>query len=213
MALAALAIREVAMTTAYEPTDRDLADRDLIARCLTDDPAALTLLVERYQRDVFGVCLRLARDPDAALELANTVFFKAYQNLGGFEADRPLRPWLLRIATNESLNHLRAQRRDREHTIQGDEGESLAELLPGRDDPAATVLAAERRAQVRAAVAELPDQYRLLITLRFFNDLSYAEIAEQTGLPINTVGVQLMRARKLLRRTLAGQEMADDDPS
>jgi RNA polymerase sigma-70 factor (ECF subfamily) len=180
---------------------------------LTEDPAALTLLVERYQRDVYGVCLRLARDPDAALELANTAFFKAYQNLGGFEVGRPLRPWLLRIATNESLNHLRAQRRDREHTVQGDEGESLAELLPGSDDPAATVLAAERRAQVRAAVSGLPDQYRLLITLRFFNDLSYAEIAEQTGLPINTVGVQLMRARKLLRRTLAGQEMADDDAS
>jgi RNA polymerase sigma-70 factor (ECF subfamily) len=210
MLTAALTTREVAwgMTIGAEP-----ADRDLVERCLTDDPAALTLLVERYQRDVFGACLRLTRDTDAALELANTVFYKAYLNLRSFDADRPLRPWLLRIATNETLNYLRGQRRDREHTVQGEEGDDLAERIPGRDDPAATVLAAERREAVRAAVAQLPEQYRLLITLRFFNDLSYAEIAEQTGLPVNTVGVQLMRARNLLRRTLAGQEMTDDDAS
>lgn len=204
----ALATHEVPMTIGDAPTDEEL-----VARCRRDDPAALALLVERYQRDVFGVCLRLTRDPDAALELANTAFFKAYQSLDSFDAGRPLRPWLLRIAINEALNYLRRQRREREHTVQGDEGESLAERIPGRDDPAATVVAAERRAAVRAAVAALPVHYRLLITLRFFHELSYAEIAEQTGVPINTVGVQLMRARHLLRRALANQEMTDDDSS
>lgn len=203
-----LPTREVMMTV-----DTDPMDRDLVARCLADDPAALTALVERYQRDIFGVCLRLTRDSDAALEVANTVFYKAYLNLRSFDASRSLRPWLLRIATNEALNALRGQRRDREHTVQGEQGAQLAELLPSREDPAATVLAAERRAAVRAAVATLPEHYRLLITLRFFHDLSYAEIAEQVGLPVNTVGVQLMRARNLLRRALEAQEMTDDDPS
>jgi RNA polymerase sigma-70 factor (ECF subfamily) len=204
----ALAIHEVPMMIGTPP-----ADAELVVRCRRDDPAALALLVERYQRDVFGACLRLTRDPDIALELANTAFFKAYQSLGGFDAARPLRPWLLRIATNEALNYLRSQRRERERTVQGEPGERLAERLPGRDDPAATIMAAEQRAAVRAAVAALPAQYRLLITLRFFNELSYAEIAEQTGVPVNTVGVQLMRARHLLRRALASQEMTDDDAS
>jgi RNA polymerase sigma factor (sigma-70 family) len=204
----ALAIHEVPMMIGTPP-----ADAELVLRCRRDDPAALALLVERYQRDVFGACLRLTRDPDIALELANTAFFKAYQRLDGFDAARPLRPWLLRIATNEALNYLRSQRRERERTVQGETGERLAERLPGRDDPAATIMAAEQRAAVRAAVAALPAQYRLLITLRFFNELSYAEIAEQTGVPVNTVGVQLMRARHLLRRALASQEMTDDDAS
>jgi RNA polymerase sigma-70 factor (ECF subfamily) len=62
-------------------------------------------------------------------------------------------------------------------------------------------------------VAALPEHYRLLIILRFFNDLSYTEIAEHTGVPVNTIGVQLSRARTLLRRILANQEVTDDDPS
>jgi RNA polymerase sigma-70 factor (ECF subfamily) len=153
------------------------------------------------------------RDPDAALEIANGVFFKAYQNLHTFDTARPLRPWLLRIATNEALNYARGRRREQARTIANQEDEDVAERLPSADDPAADVLAAERHATVRAAVAALPAHYRLLIVLRFFNDLSYAEIAEQTGLPLNTVGVQLLRARNLLRRALAGQEVTDDDPS
>jgi RNA polymerase sigma-70 factor (ECF subfamily) len=200
-----------AMLTA--PDMMTTPDQDFVARCLAGDPGALTTLVERYERDVYGVCLRLLREPDAALEVANTVFYKAYQNLHTYDTSRPLRPWLLRIATNEALNALRGQRRERQRTIQGPEGESLAEALPGGDDPAADALTAERQAAVRAAVDNLPDHYRLLIVLRFFNDLSYAEIAEQTGVPINTVGVQLSRARTLLRRALAGQEVLDDDPS
>jgi RNA polymerase sigma-70 factor (ECF subfamily) len=123
MAIAALAAPEVMMTT-----DQQLTDQQLIARCLAGDPAALTALVERHQGEVFGTCLRLVHDPDAALEIANTVFYKAYQNLRTYDPTRPLRPWLLRIATNESLNYLRGRRRDRDHTVQGEEGESLAEL-------------------------------------------------------------------------------------
>ncbi|MCC6625837.1 MAG: sigma-70 family RNA polymerase sigma factor [Chloroflexi bacterium] len=203
MLTAALPRREVDMTSGVDQTDRAL-----VARCLANDPAALTKLVERHQRDVYGVCLRLTHDPDAALELANAVFYKAYRNLRGFDADRPLRPWLLRIATNETLNYLRDRRREQAQTLPGDTDAHLA-AVPGGDDPAAVLESAEQRARVRAAVARLPEHYRLLITLRFFNDLSYAEIADQTGVPISTVGVQLMRARALLRRALAGEEVTD----
>jgi RNA polymerase sigma-70 factor (ECF subfamily) len=195
------------------PAEREVSDQQLVARCQAGDPSGLTALVERYQQDVFGTCLRLTHDANAALELTNAIFYKAYQNLHSYDPARPLRPWLLRIATNETLNYLRGQRRDREHTVQGEEGESLTERLAGPDDPAAAVLAAERGAAVRAAVARLPEHYRLLIVLRFFHDLSYAEIAEQTNIPINTIGVQLSRARALLRRALAGQEITDADPS
>jgi RNA polymerase sigma-70 factor (ECF subfamily) len=201
MPSAALVRGEARMTTDHQRTDQAL-----VAACLANDPAALAALVERYQAEVFGACLRLTHEPEAALELANTTFFKAYQHLDSYDPARPLRPWLLRIATNESLNYLRGRRRDREHTVEGPDGEALTARLPGPDDPAADVLDEEQRAGVRAAVAALPLHYRLMIVLRFFHDLSYAEIAEQTGLPINTIGVQLSRARALLRRALSGQE-------
>lgn len=209
MTWALAAIGEVAMTTERE------SDQALVARCLAGDAAVLAILVERYQRDVFGACLRVTRDADVAIELANTVFYKAYRNLHTYEPTRPLKPWLLRIATNEALNHLRGERREREHRVEPIEESEvrLIDLVPGSDDPVRDVLTAERAETVRAAVASLPDHYRALIVLRFFNDLSYNEIAEQTGIPTNTVGVQLMRARNLLRRALAGQEGDHDRTS
>jgi RNA polymerase sigma-70 factor (ECF subfamily) len=204
MLAVALARHEVGMVS-----DADQSDQRLVARCLANDSAALTELVERYQRDVYGVCLRLTHDTDAALELANTIFFKAYRNLGAYDASRPLRPWLLRIATNEALNYLRAQRRDQAHIAADATGELLALQVTEGDDLMTMVVKTETRERVRAAVARLSEPYRLLITLRFFNDLSYTEIAEQTGTPVSTIGVQLMRARAQLRRLLAGEEVAD----
>jgi RNA polymerase sigma-70 factor, ECF subfamily len=182
------------------------ADAALVADCRRGVPGALERLVERFQTDVFGTALRLTRDRDVALELTNSIFFKVYQNLHAFEPGRPLRPWLLRIATNESLNWLRSRRREREHVLGSEASDVAFEQLPGGDDPEDAALIIERREGVRAALARLPEHYRLVLTLRFFNDLSYQEIAEQTGQDANTVGVQLLRARQLLKRELLAQE-------
>lgn len=178
------------------------ADGALVEACRQGVPGALERLVERFQVDVFGTALRLTHDRDVALELTNTIFFKVYQNLDAYEAGRPLRPWLLRIATNETLNWLRSRRRERDHVLSGEARDVAFEQLAGGVDPESAALAAERREAVRAALARLPEHYRLVLTLRFFNELSYQEIADYTGQDANTVGVQLLRARQLLKREL-----------
>jgi RNA polymerase sigma-70 factor (ECF subfamily) len=182
------------------------ADAALVAECRRGVPGALERLVERFQADVFGTTLRLTRDRDVALELTNSIFFKIYQNLDSYQPGRPLRPWLLRIATNEALNWLRSRRREREHVLGSEASDVAFEQLPGGADPEDAALSTERREAVRAALARLPEHYRLVLTLRFFNDLSYQEIAEQTGQDANTVGVQLLRARQLLKREMLAQE-------
>jgi RNA polymerase sigma factor (sigma-70 family) len=182
-----------------------VSDAALVAACRRGDGAALSALVERYQADVFGTALRLSHNRDTALELTNTIFYKAYQNVHQFDTSRPLRPWLLRIATNETLNWLRSQRREREHVVEGEAGEIALEVAPGAPDaePEAMALRLEQRDEVRAALAQIPERYRVVLTLRFFDELSYAEIGEITGQDANTVGVQLLRARALLRAALA----------
>ena len=180
-------------------------DAALAAACRQGDRAAIEQFVGRYQNDVFGAALRLVHDRETALELANSIFFKALQHLDSYDGTRPLRPWLLRIATNETLNWLRARRRDREHLLAGEAGELALSLLPAGEEPEAAALAAERRQAVRAALARLPERYRLALTLRFFHDLSYEEIAAHTGQDANAVGVQLLRARQVLRRDLEGE--------
>lgn len=178
------------------------AGAGLVAACRRGEADALEHLVARYQAEIFGTVLRLVHDRDTALELTNAIFFKVSRNLDAYDTSRPLRPWLLRVATNESLNWLRARRREREHILSSVESEVAFAQLPGGTDPEAAALATERRQAVRAALARLPEHYRLILTLRFFNDLSYQEIAAHTGQDANTVGVQLLRARQLLRREL-----------
>ncbi|MEJ7664513.1 MAG: sigma-70 family RNA polymerase sigma factor [Hymenobacter sp.] len=187
-------------------------------RCRRGTPGALERLVERFQSDVFGTALRLTHDRDAALELTNSIFYKTYKNLDAYEPGRPLRPWLLRIATNETLNWLRGRRREREHVLSGEASDVAFEQLPAAPTLKRPPSPPSGEETVREALARLPEHYRLVLTLRFFNDLSYQEIAALTGQDANTVGVQLLRARQLLRRELlagsaAAREMMEEAPS
>jgi RNA polymerase sigma-70 factor (ECF subfamily) len=177
-------------------------DAALVAACRGGRPDAVERLVERFQADVFGTVLRLVHERDTALELTNSIFFKALQHLDGYDPERALRPWLLRIATNEALNWIRSRRREREHVLSGEASAMAFDHLAGGADPEALALQTEQRDAVRAALARLSDHYRLILILRFFNDLSYAEIAAHTRQDANTVGVQLLRARKLLKQAL-----------
>jgi RNA polymerase sigma-70 factor (ECF subfamily) len=181
----------------------------LVRRSRAGDAAAFADLVELYQGAVFGTILRLVGDREVAVDVANRAFFKAYQHLDSFDDARPARPWLLRIAANEALNEIRGRARGAAHTVQGEEAERALERASGGRDPAEIVGARESRASVRAAVACLPETMRLVTVLRYFDDLSYAEIAEQTGLSTNAVGVTLLRARDRIRRELLARETSD----
>jgi len=155
--------------------------------------------VREHQDEVYGVALRITGDRDLALDVTSSTFLKAYRAFDRYDPSRPVRFWLLRIATNEAISH--ARRRGREMRRRADE--DAAGMLP---DPAlapdALSIAREDQARIRAAVAALPELYRVVVVLRYFNELGVDEIAQVTGRPASTVGVQLLRGRALLRRAL-----------
>jgi RNA polymerase sigma-70 factor (ECF subfamily) len=189
-------------------------DVQAVGRCRAGEADAFAEVVERHQAAVYGTALRLIGDRDAALEVANTAFYKAYRALASLDLTRPLRPWLVKIASNEALNYLRDQGRAARQTLAGEAGQAALELLPSAQaDPEAGALVRERREAVQRALQTLPDQYRMVAVLRYLHDLSYAEIAAQTGLPTNTVGVYLLRARAQLRRALAAEGVTAHDLS
>jgi RNA polymerase sigma factor (sigma-70 family) len=193
-------------TPAPEGLDQDAP---LVAGCRRGDPGALERLVARFRAPVFGTALHLVGDREAALELTNAVLFRLARRLDRYDPARPLRPWVLRLATNEALNWLRARRRERGRVLGGAAGAAALANAAGGPDPEAAALGAERRAAVRAALARLPARPRRLLTLRFYDELSYQEIAAQTGQTANTVGVQLLRARRRLRDELRRGGYAD----
>jgi len=168
--------------------------------------AAMTFedVVREHQDSVYGAALRILGDRDAALDAANQTFMKAYRSIGSYDPSRPIKHWLLRIAVNEAITIGRA--RTREHARQAPEAEA-ANVPDHAALPEAETLVRESREHIRAAVARLPDLYREVVVLRYFNELSVDEVAAVLGRSSSTVGVQLLRGRQLLRKALEGQSV------
>jgi RNA polymerase sigma-70 factor, ECF subfamily len=168
--------------------DQDADDLALVARCRAGETAAFEALVERYQRVFFTVALRMLGDSDAASDAAQNAFVKAYQKLESFDPTRRFFSWIYRILVNECLN---ARRDGRPH-------EPIPPDLAADGTPADLFEIAERRRRVQAAILALPMEYREVIILRHFTELSYEEIGEALHVPAKTVKSRLHTARERL---------------
>lgn len=181
---------------------RGVDDGDLAARASTGDHDAFESIVRRHGRYVHNLARATLGDAQEAEDAAQETFVRAWRALPAFRADAQLRTWLYRIAMNVCYDRLPRLRRDiawfdtdddESADAWTDDGGSLDDAI-GR---------AQLAAAVRTAVDELPSGYRLLLTLRHFDDLSYDEIAGVTGMPIGTVKTGIHRGRGQLRRRLA----------
>lgn len=178
-----------------------IRDRDWVARALEGSEDAYREIVRRYQRPVYGLVLRMVKDPAVAEELAQETFLKAFRRLATYDPQRKLSSWMFKIAHNTTLDHLRRKRPDTV-PLEGpeDEGKPLGERLPdvGAFSPQVEAERADLAVALGAAIARLRPEYREVVALRFEQGLAYQEIAEVTGLPLGTVKTHLFRARKEL---------------
>ena len=173
------------------PTDRDLIIR---ARRGAADGDAFGELVTRYQTSVFNVCYRMLHEHATAEDLAQETFIRVYDRLHTFDLEREFGPWIRRVAANLCLNHLESQKITAPLDEERDADESAR--------PERQVEVKERSAQVRNALASLPPQYRAVVELRHYQELSYDEIAAELNIPLSDVKSHLFRARKLLAEKL-----------
>ena len=177
-------------------------DAALVRRAQEGDVDAFESLVRMYQQKVYAVCRRLTGAHQSADDLAQETFIKAYFALGTFDARWPLYPWLRRIAVNASLNYLKT--RARERTLDdGPRAEGLVDPRPADSRPDARFERAEFEARFERSVASLPEEQRSVFVLKFYDGLSYEEIARTLNVPAGTVMSRLNRARQKLRSLLA----------
>lgn len=155
--------------------------------------------VRDHQDELFGVALRILGDRDGASDATGRALLKAFRSWDRYDQTRPVRHWLLRIVANEAISIGRERARERHRRASDDEAADAPDAAPLPDDDA---VAREERRRVRRAVAALPELYRVPVVLRYFSDLTIDEIAAVTGRRASTIGVQLLRARALLRTTL-----------
>ncbi len=166
------------------------ADAELVQGALEGSEHAFRELVRRYERLVFGVILRLVRNPSRAEELSQDAFVKAFRALHSYDRDRKFSAWLLRIAHNVAIDELRKH------------APETAELDPAIPDPSEPpqrlVEQRELADALRTAMSWLRPEYRELVALKYEQDMEYEEIVEITGLPLGTVKSSLHRARREL---------------
>jgi RNA polymerase sigma-70 factor (ECF subfamily) len=178
--------------------DGGVDDHALVAALRAGDRHAFGLLVDQETPMIYRACLRILGRPHDAEDVAQEAFLAAFRSIGAFRGEGSVRGWLMRIATRQAYRRL-AQRRPTADI------ESVGEpvLADPAGDPTRVVVAAERRGEIRAAVANLPEPYRETVALRFFGELSLAEISEATGRPLNTVKTHLRRGLNRLRPAFA----------
>lgn len=177
------------------------ADRELVERSLGGDADAFESIVRQYQRRVYGVALRMTRRHEVADDIAQETFVRAYTQLHRFELGRPLSPWLTRIATNLSINHLTGVAK-RERAL---EDETSPDGPPAGEDgpnPLRSLLSSEFARALGDAVEKLPPEQKAVFVLRVNEEMRYEEIAETLGISSGTVMSRLFRARAKLKERL-----------
>ena len=170
-----------------------IEDALLVRQSLEGDPGAFERLVDRYQKVVFSTILRMVNDKEEAEELTQAVFVKLYEKLSTFNPKYKFFSWLYRIVVNESLNYIK-QRNQRENIDHLD--------LAGDHGPDERYEEREKTETVEEAVFRLSPDYRIVIVLRHFHDLSYREMSQILDVSEKTVKSRLFTARQLLRRIL-----------
>ena len=175
---------------------RPLDEEELIARAQRGDTHAYTELVHRYQGIAFRTAYVVAGDAADAEDAAQDGFVKAWRALGRFRRGAPFRPWLLQIVANEARNRRRSAGRRAHLALRVAGGASSGDAAPS---PEASLLAAEQRDELLAAVNALPEEQRAVISLRYFVGLSEDEVAQALGVAHGTVKSRTARALDRLR--------------
>jgi len=182
-------------------------DDDLVRQSLEGDREAFGVLVDRYQKPVYNIALRILRDEADAEDAAQSAFIRAFQRLKTFDASQKFFSWLYRIAVNESINLLKQQ--NRFERFEGGTGDDVPDS--GTEEHEARIEAESREQQLLDGLMELRVDQRVVIVLKHFQGLSYIEIGEILGIPERTVKSRLFTARTVLKNVLLKKGMGRHD--
>jgi RNA polymerase sigma factor (sigma-70 family) len=182
-------------------------DRELTRRCLAGDEKAYRALVERYQRQVYSLAMRMVRVSEDAQDLTQETFVRMFRALDRYDPARPFGAWLTTIATRLCIDHIRRRRIKPISLFQHDAGSGEDYVIDVEDPglrPDEVTAHGQEEVNAQALIDSLPEHYRQVVVLRHQQDLSYEEIAETLHVPLGTVKARIHRARALLKDRLEG---------
>tara|TARA_B100000287_G_scaffold430510_1_gene485928 strand:+ start:795 stop:1403 length:609 start_codon:yes stop_codon:yes gene_type:complete len=167
-----------------------------------NDQNAYSEIMKSYKNSIYFTILKMIKNKDDAEDLTIEAFSKAFKNLHKFKKEFTFSTWLFRIATNNTIDFIRKKKLATTsiHTSLKDEAGQNIELdiKDSSLNPNEITVKNEKKIIVRQLVNKLPEKYQNLVKLRYFEELSYKEIAQKTNSPLGTIKAQLFRARDLL---------------
>ncbi len=184
-------------------SEKALKDFKLIDHAVNDgDEQAFAELMSRYKRPVYHMILKMIRNTDDAEDLTIEAFAKAFKNLHKFKKDYTFSTWLFRIATNNTIDFIRKKKLKTfslNTSFTDDGGEAVnIDVEDNNLNPQDEAIKSQKIELVQMFVTKLPPKYQRLVKLRYFDELSYEEIAQTLEAPLGTVKAQLHRARELM---------------
>ena len=184
----------------------------LVRRAQAGDREALSALIQSQQTYVYSIAMSLMHNPADAADMTQEAFIRLLRSLGTYRAETKFTTWLYRLVTNICLDGLRRRGRPVESldepasTQSGDDRQTAGERLADSDrwtQPEEELSLRESADEVRAAIQALPPAQCLALTLHYFEDQRYEDIAETMGLPLNTVKSHIRRGKERLALVLS----------
>lgn len=169
-------------------------DQDWVLQVINGNKQAYTHLICKYKDRIYNVLYRMVQSKEEAKDLTQECFIKAFQKLASYDRNRKFYPWLCRIAVNLCIDVRKSQKLQ---TVDILEIDPLS--ISNEQTPESIYIQKELASEMREMLDDLPESYRLVLLLRYNNDLSYQEISDILGIPISTIQVKLHRAKQKLR--------------
>ena len=192
------------MNTNTCQTEKAKRDYVLLRKALDhNDQQAYAELMRLYRDSIYYMLVRMVKNKDDAEDLTLMTFGKAFRYLDKYTPKYAFSTWLYRIALNNSIDFLRVKNNMPQYFEEDLYTSSTTSIIDKSEDnlqrtPEEEVIDKQRLQLLRAAVSELPDRYRRVIELRYYEDLAYEEIAERLSLTLSNVKIQIMRAKQML---------------
>ena len=186
------------MTTNTTTQQAQVSDSMLLQQFLEGDSGAFSALVERYQQGLYSFLVRFVGDAGLAEDVFQETFLQVYQSASMFDTTRRFRPWLFTVAANKARDALRSRKRRSaaplDATVTGtqDTKNTYANLIPSEiPSPEKNSMNLEMRENVKTMIDQLPDNYRIVLTLSYFQEIPHKDIAEILDVPVGTVKSRL----------------------
>ncbi len=195
---------EVKTTTNFNP--RAQQDYDVVQKAILGDQRAYAILMDRYRSSIFHMMLKMVNNREDADDLTLEAFGKAFNKLPSYTPRYAFSTWLFKIAINNCIDFIRKKRMQLlsiDDPIEPNSDQDYSSNLKAETlDPEEMYIRDQRLLLMRHMLTKLSHKYRLMIELRFFEELSYDEIARELDIPLGTVKAQLFRAKEILYNML-----------